>query len=339
MTPLDSPISIHIDTNCLKKFSSAKPGWQALLKMCKEGTVRMIVSEVALQEIRSQWRDPLQIKAAGLKSAIDKLSETWERNPATGNTRLKDSPHIVVEVDMENFEIDIEDTVDRHTTSLITENNIEIREIQQHHATAVLEKYCKWEPPFNKDIGMREDPPTRKARKNNIPDAWIIEDAIDLHKAGERLYVLSGDKCMTNALQHHGIEVFKTPEEIVLRIEETQRKGDPAEFENQNSPNAVESISPQTLATLVDTTLIQKVLGYAHWLSDDGVISKEKLVNTINQEYGYTIDKVKSTADYLSHVSGMLKDTGQYYIISNSQACENIGNEMIPEVLSLLNDE
>lgn len=253
--------TIYVDTSCLRGLSLKNPDWQALLKISERGALKIEISEVAFQERCSNWRDSLKSDASNVKNAIDKSIDTWNKTPVTGESKLSDNPYFLVNIQLENFEEDVENKVCEHAGDFLSQHNIGVRSIREHHAKEVWRKYTNWEEPFYKPTQDRSNKNVREKRKTHIPDAWIIEDAIALHKECEALYVLSKDEKMSQTLLSTGVKVFKEPGEIVLELKKIQSEEGLTDVDKTDTSIEAKSDIPQDLAALIDTRLIEQVLG------------------------------------------------------------------------------
>ena len=265
MTLNDKPI-IYVDTTCLRGLSFHDPDWQVLLEASKQRTLRIAISEVAFQERCSQWRDELKAKANIVKDAIDKLTAAWNNSPITRNSSINDNPYLIAEIKIFDFEKYIEDQVIDYANNFIKEYDIEIRKIQEHHTEEVLRKYFCWEEPFDSPTKDRDTRDIREKRKKNIPDAWIIEEAIDLKASGRAIYVLCKDKKMIETFIKKDIQVFETAEGISAKLNRKQQEEVLLVANQQNVEPRTEFSMTGNLASLFNTDLITKVLGnYSGW--------------------------------------------------------------------------
>ena len=95
-------------------------------------------------------------------------------------------------------------------------NGIKKIQIKKTHYDEVLEKYFNWDPPFNTlNISGRVDKHVRNKRRTHIPDAWILEAAVDAEKIGHKMLCLCGDTNLSDELEVHNHSVFKSARDIL----------------------------------------------------------------------------------------------------------------------------
>ena len=80
------------------------------------------------------------------------------------------------------------------------------------HANGVWGRYFSNKPPF-------DSAEKRENRRKDIPDAWILEAALDIKKKPGRHCVLARDGKLQAALQDAGIEVWDDVETLDAEIE------------------------------------------------------------------------------------------------------------------------
>ncbi|MEA5488166.1 MULTISPECIES: PIN domain-containing protein [Pseudanabaena] len=346
MTTPDSKPIIFIDTSFLKGVSWKDPDWQLLLEESKQANIQIVIPELVLKERCSQWRDEIIQKARRVKESIDTLIDTWDKSPTTGYSRLYENPHFIANISIESFEKDIDSKVSAYSSKLVSDNRLYVLSKQPHHTEGAFTRYFDWKPPFNnplnseKGVENREDAKTRTARKEHFPDAWILEAALDFSETTANFYVLCRDKRLNNSFKNElGIQTYDNAREVLDAIEQKDKEQTPSLQDIPEFKDSHENNSDGSLIQLFNLELFQRVLGYIYWLEGENAVSKDTLIERLKQKYGYTSEQIRSTADYLSHVSKVIEDTGNYYIAVDIKICKDAADEVLSDVLSLLDED
>jgi len=135
------------------------------------------------------------------------------------------------------------------------------------------------------------------------------------------------------------IQTFNQAEEVLDAIKQKNKEKTPSLQDIQELKTSYEKNFDGSLIQLFNLELFQRVLGYIYWLEGENAVSKDTLIERLKQKYGYTSEQIRSTADYLSHVSKVIEDTGNYYIAVDIKMCKDAANEVLSDVLSLLDEE
>ena len=349
---------VFVDTSYLTKMpSSERPDWERLLEYSKEcvGNIDIAprleihISEVALSEYTSSMRDHLTAKIKKAKDSLIKLqkerfrTELGRKLDFSVGTLLDDVGRGIGVFPTDN-EID---TAINNVRDDLLGLGIEEIKMELHHNDEVVRKYFSWEPPFDKpDISERDKKNIREKRRTHIPDAWILEAAIDSTNKGIRLLCLCGDDNLCDALEIHGHTVYASAQDIydqIFSVEDSEKADTTDRVEESNSNtyiDAGEEGSPLQVLLRKSMSpnmenIIVRILGYLPALNSP---LHETLINLIVKK-GFSKDLVRSCATILSDKDNeIIKDTGTHFLVANEAVCREAAELLQDEIIAMLDE-
>lgn len=194
---------IVFDTSLLYRTPFGHPHFKRLLRRVQQGVVKLYIPEIALEERRTQLLDDYDQIVEVVTSKLRDLTKN-ELGMIVG-----DLFHL-------DLKLPSHDEVDRNSivalTTYLAANKIEVLPHTFEHAGNAWGRYFGKKLPFN----PREP---RQSRRKDIPDAWILEAALEIRKKPGRHCVLVGDGKLTAALKDSGVEVWDDIEKLDAEIE------------------------------------------------------------------------------------------------------------------------
>lgn len=332
---------VYVDTSYLTYMPAAeKADWNRLLTFSKECVgdlnlepqLEIHISEIALCEYRSKMIDELKAKIEQTKSRIQDLQKVW-----IGNELAKelDNPFPLDRDIFPNNE-EIESKADLVIQKLL--GGIRRIETQDHHGDAVWDKYFKWEPPFDgPSVSQRDDRNIRDNRRRHIPDAWILEAAIDAKKNGQQMLCLCKDDGLSAALEAHGHQAYKDADGVLQALFPPES----IELELIASSEAEPEIDDQgPLERLLSKALnpnskqiYLRLLGFVAVLDTP---THDDLIEAVVTK-GFDRKLTEACAVILSDKSKpYIKDTGSHYIVEDKEVCEAAADLLTEELAGML---
>ncbi|MFH7040789.1 PIN domain-containing protein [Paucibacter sp. JuS9] len=314
---------VILDTSVLRPAQFPSSLFDRLLRRVNQGTMKLYIPEVVLEERRTQMLYEFNAHAEQARGALLKMAES----PLS---MLLQGIPIPTSVDLPTRE-----DVDRNSRAVfrkyLEDRKVEILPFTPEHARQAFERYMHGMPPF-RPASDRE--PERK----HIPDSWIFEAALDLKVRPGRHCVLVKDARFEQALQDAGFEVFKRIDLLDQAIEEATavvpiRPAGPAVDPGTASPTEGE-LEP-ALSTLdrlradsfknFDVVLI----GMNEALNNP---DKEKLFSTLES---LEVDRAKAELMANTLVAwGVFREVGNRLLPTNVQLAQSMAAE--PAVRALL---
>ncbi len=332
---------VFVDTSYLTYMPAAeKADWNRLLehaKRCVENLdtsprLDIHISEISLREYRGKMRDDLISKISKVNARISDLQKEWQGNNIAKELAL---PFTWEESIFPQTE-EIEFAADRVIATLLR-NGINQLDIQKHHNEEVLEKYFNWEPPFNVSSDSdKDDPNVRMKRRTHIPDAWILEAAIDETKSGNAMLCLCKDTNLSKALEIHGHQAFKFSNDVLDILFPPEPTIKPSIIAEGNIEldqlSSLDGLLSQTHSKTVGEIYL-RLLGFVVALDTP---SHDSLINAVVSK-GFTHKLTEACAVILSDSSEpYIKDTGSHYVVGNKEVCEDAAERLTPEIIDLL---
>ena len=183
----------------------------------------------------------------------------------------------------------------------------------------------------------------REHRPKDIPDSWIFEAVVDLARKYPDLIALVSDGRLSSALKAEGIRVV--PEHTVV-LEEIEASNplelleDILKIEDSISV-AIQDSAAVTPSNELEHTLNNvrglfkdfdsKVVGFVAYL---GAPTKEELFDLLSQS-GLALEMARNIAERLA-LSGVIKDTGDHYLVENKTVAEQAAKYVEPEIIKLI---
>jgi hypothetical protein len=329
-----TPLHLFVDADKLDAvINEQSPESIELLKQSKAQKIQIIVSEIALRESNARKRDNILRDVRNLNAAITKLKNTVQYSSLLSSDEIAQFGYQFQSFNYEGLQSHLNDAAERQFTLLSQQYNILTVPVTPEHTERLLNKYFNRLPPFDTQkeeyVQPEQEKKERETASNNrrkhIPDAWIIEAAIELKEQGHRLLVLAKDYNLRRTLEIHGIEHVENPADALAKISESS---------NSVSNNELDH-TPANIANLSDhNELHQRVLATVYLLSADAPVSKVNLIEFLKEFY--TPDKIIATADYLAAVQEVLKKIGDGYVPRDKHLCKEAYDNRLLEILRIM---
>jgi PIN domain len=328
---LTDPIRhLLIDTSYLTGVNFGDGDLQKLLRYSREGELKIFIPRLVWEERRTQLLECAKSDVTKLRDAFQKVLDRAGRN-----ITLVGLPPPILRL-WSNADMDSNSR--SALAAFAAEHKIEIVEIAADHSARAWERFFSVGLPYNPDQ-------PRTQRRKDIPDAWILETAIDLARLHPKLAALCPDGNLSNAFKANSIAVFKTAAEILTRIEESLAEQAQATATARSAeeiiPTAAQAEPPafrsDELATLLDhaqsssRTLDIKIAGFVTYLAGP---TKNQLVDLLRRS-GFAEDLIGNGIGRLV-LSGIIRDTGNHYLPANRQIGDLAAAAVESDIIQLL---
>ncbi len=316
-------LCVFLDTSYLKDVGFSDPDFRKLLEYSKRGEVKVFVSHIAWEELRTQLLEKTSANVLVVQKKFDALKGILPSNfilsgLAAPALTLWSKAEIVARS---------HDAM----AAFAKENRIEIVPLAPDHGPRTWERYFEVGVPFNPDE-------KRENRRKDIPDAWILEAAIDVNAKHPGLLALCPDGRLSEALKAASLRVFKETQGVLDEIEAalTPLPG----VEVQEAPGIVppvEAGGDRALAAALSEVQEQfrdidgKVLGYVAYLDSP---TKDQLLQLLARS-GIAVDVARNVAERLA-IAGLITDTGNHYLLANKDAGVLAARLVEAEIIKLL---
>jgi hypothetical protein len=298
---------VVIDTSMLRQMHFQHPDFERLLLRSQKGLLKIYIPHIVLEEERTSLLAKLVGIVESMRTSLNKATE--------GHLSL-----LTQSLPRPTLDIWTADELTRNSKTvfdrIVAEHKIEVLAVSDLHTTNAWKRYFDCSPPF--------DPKQpRVARRQDIPDTWILEAALDLKGKQGRLCALVADGKLGGALKDQGFETFDNVEALIGVVE---------------AANSVVPINPPAPAeptplnqlrseAFKDVDLI--VLGVNEVLRSP---SKEALFAALEH---FGVDRAIAEHEARTLVlSGVLKDTGNHLIPANpAQAAHAADTEVVQQML------
>jgi hypothetical protein len=294
--------------------------------------LKLFVPFIAWEERRTQLLEEAFDKIRKAREAFESLSTRHPRDLILSGLP---APALIVWKDD-----DVTERSKEVMRKFAEDHKIEVVRLAPDHADRAWERYFNVGHPFN----PKEE---RENRRKDIPDSWILECALDLKVKHDALCAICGDGRLAGALEMNGIHVYrvthaKNARDITREIL--------SEIESELAPDSHVNRLPTTEAPVGDASdgsaalaqalrevqsgfdqLSAKVLGYVGYFRE---ITKDQLFELLARS-GASPDKARNAADRLA-LSGILLDTGNYYLPVQKEAALEAAALVEEEIIRLL---
>ena len=186
-----TPIPVFWDTSSIREAGFHDTDCQKLLKYSKSNVVKLFVSHIAWEELRTQFLQSACSEVLKLQRQFDTVRR---RQPASLILQGLRSPGMDLWGEPE-----IEARSHESMAEFARDNRITVVPIGANHAARAWRRYFEASLPFNREVTDREK------RRKDIPDSWILEAAIDVKRDHPSLIEFA----MTEILKGHW-EKFST---------------------------------------------------------------------------------------------------------------------------------
>jgi hypothetical protein len=325
------PLHLLIDTSYLRRAGFNDPDFRLLLHFSKTDLLKIFVPHIVWEERRTQLLETAAGKIKTVSDAFDKLKAELPSNFVLDGLLPLPTLRIWTRAD-----VDMKSK--KAMTEFAAEHKIEIVPLAPDHANRAWERYFNINPPF--------DPSKeRENRRKSIPDSWIFETAIDLHRTCPDLVALCNDGDLSVAMQSHGIRVLKDPRPLIdeIRPPIVETVEDTLRVEDSISVSVLENASITTSKTELEIALEKarepfkdldaKLIGYVAYL---GTPTKDQLFDLLAQA-GVSTEVAKNAAERLS-ICGVITDSGNHYLIKNTAVGDLATKSVELEIIKLLEE-
>lgn len=333
MSPSDRRLIVFVDTSYLRrKAKTQSADWNRLLLLSRNRQVDIHVSHIAIEEYRSQCVDHLHAKIEKSRNALNGLQREWASNPVTDNLGESIDSDIFPSLDQ------LKNESEKVVNAMVNDNRINVIMPTDEHGKRVWSDYFSWRsifgfaPPSNRDHRG-----TRDSRRKQIPDAWILESAVDLHNSNSNVVCLCVDDGLTEQLVKRGLKTVASAEVIQQMVEGDYPEKEDQEPEVEKDEKGVKpsatSILNEKLATIENEEKILhlRILGYSYFFSP---VSKSALVNLL-EERGHSEEQIDLAARRLV-LNSLLRDTGNHYLVTDKIAGKEAATEVMEEIVEKL---
>lgn len=298
---------VVIDTSVLRQMHFRHADFERLLLRSRKGLLKIYIPHIVLEEERTYLLAELVKKVEIIHATLKKVT----------NGRLA---MLTQSLPRPTLDIWTKEELTRNSKEIfdkiVSENKIEVLAISEAHTTNAWKRYFDCAPPFNPDQ-------PREIRRQDIPDSWILEAALDLKGKQGRLCALVADRNLRQALKNQGFEIYENVEPLISAVE-----GANAALPI-NPPAPVEPAPLDELRShdFQDVDLI--VLGVNEVLRSP---TKDELFDTLERA-GINRAIAEHEARTLV-LSGVFKDTGHHLIPTNpAQAAQAADSEAVQRAL------
>lgn len=325
-------IPIFWDTSAIREAGFHDPDCQKLLKYSKSNAVRLFVSHIAWQELRTQFLQSASSEVLKLRRQFDAVQR---RQPSSLILQGLRSPVI----DLWD-EPEIQARSHAAMDEFARDNHITIVPMSADHADRAWHRYFEANPPFNPEVMDREK------RRKDIPDSWILEAAIDVKRDHSGLIAVCNDGNLAVALEKVlAIRVFPTVAEVIEHLDGAMQPVRTIKsVKTQDSayvPPAEAVVQADGALAAVFTeaesqfrNVATKVIGLVSYL---GSPTKVQLYALLERS-GIPLAIGKNVAERLA-LTETIQDTGHHYIPGNKQAGAQATAAVEPEIIRLLTGE
>lgn len=298
---------VVIDTSVLRQMHFRHTGFERLLHRSRKGLLKIYIPHIVLEEERTYLLANLITYVGQMHATMNKVTEGLLAMLSQGLPRP--TLHIWTREELARNSKEI-------FTKFIAENKIEVLKISEAHAKNAWDRYFECAPPFNPEQA-------RPTRRQDIPDSWILEAALDLHGKQGRLCALVADGKLKKALAEHGFETYSELDLLIDAVEAANA----AQPINPRPP--AESMRLDQLRGLAFQDVDLAVLGMNEALGSPG---KDDLFDALERA---GIDRAIAQHEAQTLVlSGVLKDTGHHLIPTNrAQAVQAADSARVQELL------
>lgn len=281
---------VVIDTSMLRQMHFQHPDFERLLLRSRKGLLKIYIPHIVLEEERTYLLAKLLENVERIELNLRKVTEGLLAMLTQSLPRP--TLDIWTKEDLARNSKGIFDKI-------VADNKIEVLAISEAHTTKAWKRYFDCAPPFN-------PAQPREVRRQDIPDSWILEAALDLQGKQGRLCALVADGKLRQALQDHGFETYETVESLIGAVEGANTALP------INPPAPAEPMPLRQLRSRAFRDVDLIVLGVNEALRSP---TKEELFDVLER---VGIDRAIAEHEARTLVlSGVLKDTGHHLIPTN----------------------
>jgi len=326
---LSTPIPVFLDTSAIRKAGFRHPDFQKLLEYSKSNIVRVFVSYIAWEELRTQLLETACAEVIQVRQNFEALRRGQPESFILQGLR---SP--VMELwDRAEIEARSQEAMEEFAR----DNRITVVTIGADHAERAWRRYFDVSLPFRPEVTKREN------RRKDIPDSWILEAAIDVKRDHASLIAACNDANFGAALgKVLGISVYGTIEELVEFIDGAIQPPKPVKRvairDSAYVPSDEKAVQVDRALAAVFTeaesqlrTVGTKVIGLVSYL---GSPTKDQLYALLERS-GVPAAIGRNVAEQLA-LAKVIQDTGHHYIPGNKEAGSEAMAAVEPEIIRLV---
>jgi PIN domain len=298
---------VVIDTSMLRQMHFQHADFERLLLRSRKGLLKIYIPHIVLEEERTYLLAKLVEYVQGMRGTLAKVTEGLLAMLAQG------LPAPILDIwTKEELARNSREVFDK----FVGDNKIEVLAISEAHTANAWKRYFDCAPPFNPEQ-------RREVRRQDIPDSWILEAALDLKPKQGRLCALVADSKLRTALKDQGFETYNDVESLI----------EAAEAANAATPIRPLAPAAQVLLDQLRSNAFKDVdlivLGMNEVLRSP---SKDKLFEALERA---GIDRAIAEHEARTLVlSGVLKDTGHHLIPTNpAQAAQAADTLAVQDIL------
>jgi len=322
---------LFIDTSYLGGVSFGDGEFQKLLRYSREGELKIFIPHIVWEERRTQLMEEARNEVLKLRTAFQKVLDRAGRDLVLAGLPR---PTLGIWSDA-----DMDGSSRSALAAFAAEHKIQIVEIASDHATRAWERFFAVGLPYNASQ-------PREHRRKDIPDAWILEAAIDLARAHPNLVAMCPDGKLSAALTAIPISVFKTAAEVLDRIEganpEQPSTTPGTEVSEGPQPTAAQAELPplpsEELARLLDQAQSSsrksdiQIAGFVTYLAGP---TKSQLVDLLTRS-GLSSELINNGIGRLV-LTGVIRDTGNHYLPADRKIGDLAAAAVESDIINLLN--
>lgn len=298
---------VVIDTSMLRQMHFQHPDFERLLLRSRKGILKIYIPHIVLEEERTYL-------LAKLVENVERLQVTF-RKVTEGLLAM-----LTQGLPSPTLDIWTKEEVARNSKeifgSIVTENKIEVLATSEGHTTNAWKRYFDCAPPFNPDQ-------PREIRRQDIPDSWILEAALDLKGKQGRLCALVSDGKLRQALTDEGFEIYENVESLIGAVEGANTALP------INSPAPAEPVPLHHLRSQAFQNVDLVVLGLNEVLRSPAKNDLFDMLERVGIDRGIAEHEARTLV-----LSGVFKDTGHHLIPTNpAQAAQAADSEAVQLVL------
>jgi rRNA-processing protein FCF1 len=302
---------VLVDTSFLFKAHFAHPDFQKLLLRSQEGKIKIHIPHIVLEEQRTRILAEIHEKLGRARKAFEDAKRTGAYEMFTQG--LPD-PHMLLWSDE-----DVDRRSKQVVQSFVDDNKIDVLSVSPDHAARAWTRYFGVAPPFN------PQEPDRVKRREDIPDSWILEAALDLKARGGNLCALCGDGRLKSALKAEGFEIFDDAQALADRVDKALAVYPGVAISPSDKP-----LREQLRSAAFDGVDVA-VLGFVDAF---GTPAKERLFDLL-EKAGFDRRVAEHVAQTLV-LSGVLQDSGNYLLPTDRALAQRAAGEVEHLILKLL---
>lgn len=316
---------VFLDTGPLREYGVKKSEYAELFRYSTADAIKLCTSWMSIQE----W---VEQKISHYNGYRNSFSNLFGENCFVGTL-----------LDRGNFpfpdEEDFREKAYREASTICKTNHIEVFASSEDHIKRTWGSYFRITPPFR---GLRD--------KENIPDAWVYEAALDAftqYRGLSNKFVVSSEKNkegkISTFLQQKGFKPITLLDLLQeLKNEENNPETPPPQPSQPAPVSALDAIPDGDLAGVLGQfvgtgfrDIAIGILGYSHWFK----APHKEFLRQLLQDRGHSLQNIDACSQLLSYgAEGLITLTGSNYIPRNTSICKLAAEKIKPEIIKILQE-